>query len=108
MAVHLLMSGAVEVSYPGNYGPAAVWRSYVKDLPLRDRTGYMRRKGSVVEVDLVALTQKKDKTICRCHCGDQCIRPVQGQKPHELYLHNRLLRSRPRKKRLVKASESGD
>ena len=28
-------TGAIEASCPDGYGPAAVWRSYVKDLPLR-------------------------------------------------------------------------
>ena len=84
-------AGAVEASCPGNYGPAAVWRSYAKDLPLGDRTGYMRRKGSVVEVDLVALTQKKDKpsadvTVATMHS------PSVGPKAPRVYLHNRLLR----------------
>ena len=48
--------GAREASCPGGHGPAAVWRSYVKDLPQRDRTGYVRRQGSVVTIDLEALT----------------------------------------------------
>ena len=54
--------GAREASCPGGHGPAAVWRSYVKDLPQGDRTGYVRRKGSVVTIDLEALTQAKEKT----------------------------------------------
>ena len=54
--------GALEASCPDGYGPAAVWRSYVKDLPLGDRAGYMRRQGSIVEIDLVALTRTKEET----------------------------------------------
>ena len=44
-------SGVVEARCPGNNGPAAMWRSYAKDLPLGDRAGYMRRQGSIVEID---------------------------------------------------------
>ena len=83
--------GAIEASCPDGYGPAAVWRSYAKDLPLRDRTGYMRRQGSVVEVDLVALTQRKEKssadvTVATMHS------PSAGPKAPRTYLRNRLLR----------------
>ena len=48
--------GAREASCPDGHGPAAVWRSYVKDLPQGDRTGYVRRQGSVVMIDLKVLT----------------------------------------------------
>ena len=50
-------TGATEASCPGVHGPAAVWRSFAKDLPQGDRTGYVRRQGSVVMIDLEALTQ---------------------------------------------------
>ena len=47
-----------------------MWRSLIKDLPQGDRTGYQRRTGSVVTVDLVALTRAKeqksaDSTVAR-------------------------------------------
>ena len=54
-------SGAVEASCPDGYGPAAVWRSYAKDLPCGDRAGYWRKKGSIVEIDLEALAQRKEE-----------------------------------------------
>ena len=82
-------SGAIEASCPDGYGPAAVWRSFAKDLPQRDRTGYMRRQGSVVEVDLVALTQRKDKTFADVTVARQ---PSAGPKAPRTYLRNRLLR----------------
>ena len=53
--------GAKEVSCPEVHGPAAVWRSMLKDLPLRDRAGHVRRQGSVMTVDLEALTQVKER-----------------------------------------------
>ena len=43
---------------------------YAERSALRDRVGHVRRQGSVVTIDLVALTQKKErKTLCRRHCG---------------------------------------
>ena len=53
--------GALEVSCSERHGPAAMWRSFVKDLPPRDRAGYLRKKGSVVTVDLEALTREKER-----------------------------------------------
>ena len=47
--------GALEVSCPERHGPAAVWRSMLRDLPQGDRAGRVRRQGSVVTVDLEAL-----------------------------------------------------
>ena len=35
--------GAREVSCPESHGPAAVWRSMLKDLPQGDRAGHVRR-----------------------------------------------------------------
>ena len=92
-------TGAIGASCPDGYGPAAVWRSYAKDLPLGDRIGYMRRKGSVMEVDVVALTQRKEKpsadvTVATMHS------PSVGPKAPRVYLRNRLLRrDRERKTR---------
>ena len=36
-------SGALEVSCPERHGPAAVWRSMLRDLPQGDRAGRVRR-----------------------------------------------------------------
>ena len=49
-------TGALVESCPERHGPAAVWRSLLKDLPQGDRTGRVRRQGSVVTIDLEALT----------------------------------------------------
>ena len=54
--------GAREASCPDGHGPVAVWRAFVKDLPQGDRTGYMRKQGSVVTIDLEALMQVKEQT----------------------------------------------
>ena len=43
--------GAREVSCPESHGPAAVWRSMLRDLPQGDRAGHVRRQGYVVMVD---------------------------------------------------------
>ena len=53
--------GAREVSCPESHGPAAVWRSLLKDLPQGDRAGHVRRQGSVVTIDMEALTCKRRK-----------------------------------------------
>ena len=50
--------GAREVSCPEVHGPAAVWRSMLRDPPQGDRAGRVRRQGSVMTVDLEALTCK--------------------------------------------------
>ena len=48
--------GALEVSCPERHGPAAMWRSMLRYLPQGDRAGRVRRQGSVMTVDLEALT----------------------------------------------------
>ena len=58
----------LEVSCPERHGPAAVWRSLLKDLPQGDRTGRLRRQGSVVMIaSLEALTRVKEDYVCRHH-----------------------------------------
>ena len=81
--------GAIEASCPDGSGPAAVWRSYVKDLPLGDRAGYMRRQGSIVEIDLEALTRSKEKPSVDVTVACQ---PNARPKAPRTYLCNRLLR----------------
>ena len=56
-----VQKGAQEVSCPDVHGPAAVWRSMLKDLPQRDRAGHVRRQGSVVTIDFEALMQMKER-----------------------------------------------
>ena len=48
--------GAKEVTCPEIHEPAAVWRYMLENLPLRYRAGHSRRQGSVMTVDLEALT----------------------------------------------------
>ena len=50
----------VEASCPEVHGPAAVWRSMLRDLPQGDRAGRLRRQGSVMTVSLEALPQEKE------------------------------------------------
>ena len=51
--------GAHDVSCLERHGPAAVWRSMLRDLPQGDRAGHVRRQGSVVTIDLEALTRER-------------------------------------------------
>ena len=86
-------TGATEASCPGVHGPAAVWRSFVKDLPQGDRTGYVRRQGSVVTIDLEALTQAKEQTPAGVTEAKMSMhQPSAGPKAPRVYLRNRLLR----------------
>ena len=55
--------GAREVSCPEIHGPAAMWRSMLRDLPQGDRAGYVRRQGSVVIVDLESLMHRKERIM---------------------------------------------
>ena len=55
--------GAKEVSGPEIHWPAVVWRSILKDLPERDRARHVRRQGSVVMIDLEALTRMKERRL---------------------------------------------
>ena len=85
--------GALEASCSGNHGPAAVWRSLVKDLPRGDRTGRLRKQGSVVIVSLEALTQRKEQTPAGVTVAGICQHPPSaGPKAQRVYLRNRLLR----------------
>ena len=94
--------GALEVSCPERHGPAAVWRSMLKDLPHGDRAGHVRRQGSIVTVDLEALTRERrnklsaDTTVAAMSMHAPSGRP----RATRVYLRNRLLRrNRERKTR---------
>ena len=93
--------GATVASCPDIHGPAAVWRSFAKDLPLGDRTGYVRRQGSVVMIDLEALTRKKDQTSADVTEAKMSMHLLSaGPKAPRVYLRNRLLqRDRERRTR---------
>ena len=43
---------------------ATMSRSMLRDLPQGDRAGYMRRHGSVMTIDLEALTRVKERKTC--------------------------------------------
>ena len=79
-----------------------MWRSILRDLPQRDRTGRVRRQGSVVTVDLEALTREKEiRTSADATVAGMSMHPPSGRaKAPRVYLRNRLLqRDRERKAR---------
>ena len=85
--------GAVEASCPERHGPAVVWRSFVKDLPQGDRTRRVRRQGSVVIVDLVALARVKEQRSADPTVAGMSMHPPSGRAhAPRVYLRNRLLR----------------
>ena len=65
----------------------------LRDLPQGDRAGHVRRQGSVVTIDLEALTCKRDQRLF----ADTTVaamsmhRPSGGPKATRVYLRNRLL-----------------
>ena len=100
--------GAREVSCLESHGPAAVWRSMLRDLLQGDRAGFVRRQGSVVIVDLEALTRERRKLLS----ADTTVAamsmhpPSGGPKAPRAYLRNRLLRRERERGELVITSES--
>ena len=86
--------GANEASCPEVHGPAAVWRSMLRDLPQGDRAGRLRRQGSVMTVSLEALTQEKEvRTSADATVAGMSMHPPSGRaKAPRVYLRNRLLR----------------
>ena len=85
--------GANLLSCPERHESEAVWRSYVKCLPLRDRVGYLRRKSSVVTVDLEALMQEKEKRLSTDTTeAGMSVHPPRGRsKATRVFVQNRLL-----------------
>ena len=74
----------------------------LRDLPQGDRAGYVRRQGSVVTVDLEALTREKErKTSANATVAGMSMHPPSGRpRATRVYLCNRLLRrDRERKTR---------
>ena len=86
--------GAREVSCLDGHGPAAVWRSMLKDLPQGDRAGHVRRQGSVVTIDLEALTRRRDQRLSAdTTVAAMSMHPPSGRpRATRVYLRNRLLR----------------
>ena len=66
-------------SCPERHGPAAVWRSLLKDLPQGDRAGRVRRQGSVVMVTLEALTQAKESLSADTTEARMSMHPPSGR-----------------------------
>ena len=85
--------GAREVRCPEVHGPAAVWRSLLKDLPHGDRAGHVRRQGSVMTVDLEALTHEKERRLStNTTAVGMSMNPPSGRpRATRVYLRNRLL-----------------
>ena len=79
-------------SCPERHGPAAVWRSLLKDLPLGDRTGRVRGQGSVVMVSLEALMRSRNDLSADTTVAGMSMHPPSGRaKAPRVYLRNRLL-----------------
>ena len=97
----------IEASCPERHGPAAVWRSLLKDLPQGDRTRRLRRQGSVVIASLEALTQTKENTSAdTTEAGMSMHPPSGGLKAPRVYLRTDCYGETERGG-LVSASESG-
>ena len=97
-----VQKGAREVSCPEVHGPAAMWRSMLRDLPQGDRAGYVRRQGSVMTIDLEALTCEKERRLSSNTIAVvMSMHPPSGMpRATQVYLRNRLLRrDRERKAR---------
>ena len=74
----------------------------IKDLPQGDRTGHVRRQGSVVTVDLVALARVKEQRSADPTVAGMSMHPPSGRAhAPRVYLRNRLLRTGQRTQRLV-------
>ena len=70
---------ANEASCLDRHGPAAMWRSFVKDLPPGDRARYLRRKGSVMTIDLEALTHETERrSFVEATAASMSIHPPSG------------------------------
>ena len=69
-------------------------RSMLRDLPLKDRAGRVRRQGSVVMVNVEALAQsKEEKTSADAAMARISANPPSGKSGKtRVYLRNRLLR----------------
>ena len=94
--------GAREVSCLESHGPAAVWRSMLRDLPQGDRAGHVRRQCSIVTIDLEPLTRKRDQRLSAntTVAVMSMHSPSRGPRATRVYLRNRLLwRDRERRAR---------
>ena len=99
--------GALVASCPERHGPAAVWRSLLKDLPQGDRAGRVRRQGSVVMVTLEALTRSRNDLSADTTVAGMSMHPPSGRaKAHEFTFATDCCIG-TEKETLVQASESG-
>ena len=86
--------GALEVSCPERHGPAAVWRSMLRDLPQGDKARRVRRQGSIMIVHLEALVREsRNKLFADTTVVGMSMHPPSGRpRATRVYLCNRLLR----------------
>ena len=70
-----------------------MWRSMLRDLPQRDRAGYVRRQASVVTVDSEALTRERERRLSAdTTVAAMSMHPLSGRpRATQVYLQNRLL-----------------
>ena len=82
---------------------------HAEDLPQGDRAGYVRRQGSVMIVQLEALThERRRKTSADATVAGMSMHPPSGRpRATRVYLRNRLLWRERERGELVIASESG-
>ena len=52
-------------------GPAAIWRNVVNSISKRERAGYLRRNGHIIEVNLAALVRSKGAAVRTVSQGKQ-------------------------------------
>ena len=65
----------------------------LRDLPQGDRAGHVRRQGSVVTIDLEALTRKRRRLSADTTVAAMSMHPPSGRpRATRVYLRNRLLR----------------
>ena len=77
-----------------------MWRSMLRDLPLEDRAGHVRRQGSVVIVDLETLArERRNRLSTNTTVAGMSMHPPSGRpRATRVYLCNILLwRDRERK-----------
>ena len=71
-----------------------MWRFLLRDLPQGDRAGHVRRQGSIVTIDLEALTCKRRSLLfANTTAAAMSMHPLSGRpRATRVYLRNRLLR----------------
>ena len=62
-------------------GPDAVWRNAVNSISKRERAGYLRRNGPIIEVNLAALARSKGAVVQTVSQGKQIENNEQQMQP---------------------------